>query len=83
MAENLIIEFSEQRVIFKVPERSVKSNRVVITEMIDKPKEKKVLAYTEGLPGYIILWEGDSYDEIGDWTNQNVIDRINELFNNG
>lgn len=81
MAENLIVQFDQERVIFKVPERSVKSNRVIITEMIDKPKEKKVIAYTEGLPGYVILWEGSDYDAIGDWTNQNVIDRINEIFN--
>ena len=81
MAENLIIEFPEQREVFKVPERSVKSNCIIITEMIDKPKEKKVIAYTEGLPGYVILWEGSDYDAIGDWTNQNVIDRINEIFN--
>ena len=81
MAENLIIEFDQEREIFKVPERSVMATKIIITEMIDKPKEKKVLAYTEGLPGYIILWEGSDYDAIGDWTNKNVIDRVNELYN--
>jgi hypothetical protein len=83
MAENLIIEFNQEREIFKVPEKSVTATKIIITEMIDKPKEKKVLAYTEGLPGYIILWEGSDYDAIGDWTNKNVIDRVNELYNNG
>jgi len=83
MGENLIIEFNQEREIFKVPERSVMGTKIIITEMIDKPKEKKVLAYTEGLPGYIILWEGSDYDAIGDWTNQNVIDRVNQLYNNG
>jgi hypothetical protein len=81
MAENLIIEFDSEKVIFKVPEKSVTGTKIEITEMIDKPKEKRVIAYTVGLPGYIILWEGEAYDLIGDWTNQNVIDRINELYN--
>ncbi len=51
-----------------------------IRSLIDKPEEKKVFADIDGLSRDIVLWEGDSYDAIGQWTDSDVSDRLNELF---
>jgi hypothetical protein len=77
---NLEVEFNEQKTIVVVQEQSVTIDKIVIREMIDRPNERVVYVYTEGIPGVIKLWEGDEYDTIGDWTNQDVIDKINEIY---
>lgn len=42
--------------------------------------EKKVIAYTSEF-GQVVLWEGDAYDTIGQWTDLDVTARIKELYN--
>jgi hypothetical protein len=79
MEQGLVIEFDSPKVVSRVPESVITSDKIVITEMIDSPIHKKVTVYTLGAPGRIVLWEGAAYDAIGNWTNQDVIDRINEI----
>lgn len=54
---------------------------ITIGRMIDLPMEKKVFVFINELNRKVLLWEGDAYDEIGDWTNQDVENRLLELFN--
>lgn len=75
----LVIQFNEPKVVKKVPEQNFISEQIIITEMTDDPVNKRVTVRTDGQPYFLTLWEGAAYDVIGDWTNQNVIDRINEL----
>ena len=42
--------------------------------------EKKVIAYTSEF-GQVVLWEGDAYDTIGQWTDTDVTARIKEIYN--
>ena len=42
--------------------------------------EKKVIAHTSEF-GSVVLWEGDAYDTIGQWTDTDVTARIKEIYN--
>lgn len=55
---------------------------IEIVSIVDAPSEKRVFAkYNIGKNGFIIdLWIGDSYDAIGDWTQEQAIDKIKSLF---
>jgi hypothetical protein len=79
MEQGLVIEFDSPKVVSRVPESVITSDKIVIYEMIDNPAQKRVTVHTMGAPGRIVLWEGAEYDAIGNWTNQDVIDRINEI----
>lgn len=74
------IELSSPRDIVVVKERKRTVSSITVTEMIDKPIDRKVIAMTVELGG-IILWEGDAYDTIGQWTDIDVVNRINEMYN--
>lgn len=78
--ENLEVQFNEEKSIVIIKERVIKVDKIIIKEMIDIPSDKIVYVNTEGLPGRIVLWQDDQYDAIGQWTNQDVINRINELY---
>ena len=42
--------------------------------------EKKVIAHTSEF-GSVVLWENESYDAIGQWTDSDVTARIKEIYN--
>jgi len=54
---------------------------IQIISIMDNPTNKTVTAYLVGKPYKIVLWEGTAYDNIGQWTDINVKDRIIQLFN--
>jgi hypothetical protein len=54
-------------------------DKIEILQLVDMPTNKIVVAITREV-GRITLWEGDAYDTIGQWTDQDVINRINELY---
>lgn len=78
---DFIINFESEKVIRRVPETVTTSTKVTIIEMIDNPGRRQVIATMYEQPGMIVLWEGDAYDAIGNWTNEDVIARINEIAN--
>ncbi len=52
---------------------------ISIKEFIDSPVTHTIVAKTN--LGPIVLWEGEElYNKIGDWTTQNAIDRITEIY---
>jgi hypothetical protein len=72
--------------VILVPERTVttpaKTKTVSEFNILynqDFPKDRKVYTFTEEL-GRILLWEGDEYDAIGQWTDDDVADRLIELY---
>lgn len=72
--------------VILVPERTIttpaKTKTVTefnILAMTDLPTEKKVYVTTEEL-GRILLWEGQSYDEAGQWTDEDVANKLIELY---
>jgi hypothetical protein len=66
---------------FVIMERRTKTfSTLKVRSVTDKPAEKRVLARIEDLPDNIVLWEGASYDAIGQWTDTDVSARLNEIF---
>lgn len=66
--------------IINVPPRTKTLSSITITSMLDEPTQKRITVKTVEL-GNIILWQGDSYDAIGQWTDQDVLNRIKEIYN--
>ena len=73
------IIFDPPKNIVRVPEMRTTISTITIMEMTDSPERKSVYAMTREL-GRIILWEGAAYDAIGQWTDADVENRINELY---
>jgi hypothetical protein len=42
--------------------------------------EKNIIAHTSEF-GSVVLWDGEAYDAIGQWTDSDVQARLFELFN--
>jgi len=74
------VNFSSPKNIVTVPQQSVTTQIINVTLIVDYPSSKKVQAQTQEI-GVITLWTGSSYDAIGQWTDQDVINRIYEMYN--
>jgi hypothetical protein len=75
----LDVNLDHATVIKSFPARTISADKIVIEHIIDYYTQKKVVAQTKSVLGQITLWEGDAYDTIGQWTDQDVIDRIKEI----
>ena len=73
----ITFETPKEVVIIKELKRTIEE--LTIEEVVDNNSRKEVKAYTQEL-GIVVLWEGEAYDKIGQWTNANVIKRIKELY---
>jgi hypothetical protein len=74
------ITFETPKEIVTVKETKGIFNEITIDQIIDNPSRKEVKAFTREL-GILTLWENEGYDTIGQWTDANVIVRIQELLN--
>jgi hypothetical protein len=72
------IELNKEIETVVVPAEVVKTSTITITNMVDSPLNKKVTIYTQEI-GTFVLWEGDEYDAVGQWTDTDVVNRIKEL----
>ena len=63
-----------------IPPKTRVITSVEIISMLDEPAQKRVTVKTKEF-GNIALWVGKEYEEIGQWTDQDVIDRIKEIYN--
>jgi hypothetical protein len=61
-------------------EKSKTVSTLTIVRVVDLPNKKIVRAYVKEIDGAIVLWEGASYDAIGQWTDDNVQARLTELY---
>jgi len=73
------ITFNPAKDITVVAEMKRTIDKINIIEVIDAPERKTVIAMTQEL-GRIILWEGEAYNTIGQWTDTDVVNRINEIY---
>lgn len=60
---------------------SVTLNELDIT-IVDNPQRKNVVAQLRGIPFPLVLWNGESYDKAGDYTQAQVESKITELLGN-
>jgi len=75
----MTITFTDPKEITLVKELKQTVSEITINEVIDNSAMKIVRAFTREV-GVITLWEGDAYDAIGQWTDTDVINKINELY---
>lgn len=61
------------------PERKRSVSKITIIEITDNPVKKSVVAKTNEM-GFIMLWKDADYDNIGQWTDTDVQNRIIEIF---
>lgn len=76
---SMIINLDGESIIKEIPAYQVKVTKIAINKIIDEPSNKRVLALTN--IGEIKLWVNEEYDNIGQWTNDDVERRIKEIFN--
>jgi hypothetical protein len=80
MENYLTVELPQPKTVKALGNRDVEITKIEIFEMIDNPVKKEVWVNCRNHPTKILLWKGESYDEIGQWTNDDVISRILELY---
>jgi hypothetical protein len=78
-ATPLVVSFDSPKVIKEVPAYQLTVPQLEVNYFVDSPSEKIVEAYIKSI-GRVVLWEGDAYDAIGDWTNTDVSNRIKEIY---
>ena len=61
-------------------EKSKTVDTLTIIRLVDLPTKKIVRCFVEELDQPIVLWEGDAYDLIGQWTDEQVEARLMELY---
>jgi hypothetical protein len=64
----------------KFQQRKYYISSIEIYEIIDSRINKTVTAMLNNRPFQVILWSGDEYDNIGQWTDVDVQVRIKELY---
>lgn len=72
------IQLSKSREIIMEPARTKTIDTIIIREIVDNPNDKRVVAYSN--VGDIDLWSGGGYDNIGNWTNDDVIERVLNIY---
>jgi len=76
--QGLLVEFDSSVVIKTVGGAEIKAKNIEIRKVIDNPMTKTIAAMTTN-NRLFILWEGEAYDTIGNWTNEQVVAKVKEL----
>jgi len=71
---------SGQKTIITQPATTKTISEINIMYMIDNPMEKKLTVVTKEL-GQVVVFEGQSYIDAGQWTDLDVIDRLLVIYN--
>jgi hypothetical protein len=80
MENYLIVELPQPKTVKALGNKNVEITKIEIFEIVDSNNKKTVTALCINHPTRIVLWSEDAYDTIGEWTTQNVIDRVLELY---
>ena len=71
---------STQNVVV-TPAKTISLSEVNVNRWSDNPSTKKVTAFIKELNNPVVLWEGEAYDTIGDWTTAQANARLVEIIN--
>lgn len=63
-----------------IPEKKAVVDKITVLNVTDHGPSKIVTAFTREF-GNIILWQAEEYEAIGQWTDMDVENRLNELYN--
>lgn len=72
----ITFETPKEIVVVKELKRSIEE--ITIEEIVDSVSRKIATAMILEL-GPLVLWEGEAYDAIGQWTDADAIARVKEL----
>jgi hypothetical protein len=84
MAKELNLTSTTKIIIVTREEVSIEVNKISIDSIIDSGNSvtSKISFFNEnGYTKQLVLWEGEDYLNIGDWTDSDVNSRILELLN--
>ena len=79
VSQPFVVTLPTPKVIRKIPSSQVVVSKIEIDHFVDSPSEKVLEAYDKKI-GKIVLFEGDAYDAIGNWTNEDVEKRLKEIY---
>jgi hypothetical protein len=71
---------SGQKTIITQPAVTKTISEINVMYMIDNPMDKKLTVVTKEL-GQVVVFEGQSYIDAGQWTDLDVIDRLLVMYN--
>jgi len=75
----LIINFTGET-YYTPPVSPIRIESIRVLEISDNAEQRVVRVITDLPIGIITIWEGDDYDLIGQWTDDDVIKRLKEMF---
>ena len=76
------VDLGGEKTIAKFPAREIKDSKIIISHIVDDYSRKKIIAHTRSFLGTVVLWEGEEYDSVGQWTDLDVKNRIIEIVEN-
>jgi len=74
------VEITNPKTIVVTEQQTKTYNELTVKRLVDFPEKKRVVAFIKEVNKPVVLWEGTSYDVIGDWTSANVSERLMELY---
>jgi hypothetical protein len=84
MAKEIQLNGTQNVTVVTREEVIIETDKVNIISITDDGKKvycKVSFFHTSGLKRDLILWEGQDYNNIGNWTDDDVENRVKELLN--
>lgn len=76
----MIIRLEKETEIILVRQESLTLQSLTVERIVDLPLEKSLIVHISELGQPIVLWEGEEYDRIGDWTKELITNKIITLY---
>jgi sugar diacid utilization regulator len=74
------ITLTQPKEIVIVEKKTETIQELTIERTVDLPGQKIVRCFIIELNEPVVLWEGNAYDQIGQWTDADVEMRLKEIF---
>lgn len=68
----------KEQVLVQEVKKSI--TKLTVQRMVDLPAKKEVKVFVKELKDPVVLWTGEAYDEVGQWTDADVEAKLLELF---
>lgn len=76
----MLINLQTPKTVVTTPEKTKTFNTLTVERVVDLPSKKVVKCFVKELKEAVILWEGEAYDQIGQWTDSDVQSKLTELY---
>ena len=73
------IQLNPAKQIVVVAEQTKEFSELEVLYVIDKPSRKEVVANIKNV-GNVVLWKDAEYDAIGQWTDSDVVTKLNQIY---